>query len=66
MALLVNKASSYDCNIYIKLDNKTINAKSIMGVMSLIIDDGDEVVIITDGTDEEEAAMGIKSFLRSM
>jgi len=66
MALLVNEASSYECQVYIKFENKTINAKSIMGVMSLRFNQGDEVTIVTDGVDQEKAAEGIKAFLSSL
>jgi len=66
MALLVNEASRYDCQVFIRVENKTISAKSIMGVMSLKLNQGDEVTIVTDGVDEEKAAEGIKDFLSSL
>ena len=66
MALLVNEASRYDCQVHIKVENKTISAKSIMGVMSLRLNQGDEITIVTDGVDEEKAAEGIKDFLSSL
>ena len=66
MALLVNEASRYDCQVFIRVENKTISAKSIMGVMSLRLNQGDEVTIVTDGTDEVKAAEGIKDFLSSL
>jgi phosphotransferase system HPr (HPr) family protein len=66
MALLVNEASRYDCQVHIKVENKTISAKSIMGVMSLRFNQGDEIIIVTDGVDEEKAAEGIKEFLGSL
>ena len=66
MALLVNEASRYDCQVFIRVENKTISAKSIMGVMSLRLNQGDEVTIVTDGADEEKAAEGIKNFLSSL
>ena len=66
MALLVNEASRYDSQVYIKIDNKTINAKSIMGMMSLTLAPGDEFVVLTKGPDEQQAADGIKNFLASL
>ena len=66
MALLVNEASRYDCQIYIKVENKTVNAKSIMGVMSLNFNQDQEIVVVTDGVDEEKAAEGIKAFLTTL
>jgi len=65
MALLVNEASRYESKVYIKTGNKTINAKSIMGMMSLTLAPGEEFIILTEGVDEEKAAEGIKAFLAS-
>ena len=63
IALLVQKASQYASKIFILVDNKKINAKSIMGMMSLNLSDGEEVTVLTDGEDEVKAAEGIKTFL---
>ena len=43
-------------------NNKKINAKSIMGMMSLALQEGDEVTVVAEGEDEEKAAEGIKTF----
>ena len=50
--------------VYIQVDNKKINAKSIMGMMSLALQEGDEVTVVAEGEDEEKAAEGIKTFLK--
>ena len=63
IALLVQEASQYASKIFILVDNKKINAKSIMGMMSLNLSDGEEVTVLTDGEDEVKAAEGIKTFL---
>ena len=63
IAMLVQLASSYESTIYVQSDNKKINAKSIMGVMSLALMDGSEVAIDAEGADEKEAAEAIGSFL---
>ncbi|MCI9441203.1 MAG: HPr family phosphocarrier protein [Ruminococcus sp.] len=62
IALLVQEASQYASKVYIKVEEKSINAKSIMGMMSLSLSQGEEVTILTDGEDEEKAAEGIKTF----
>ena len=62
IALLVQEASQYSSKILILADNKKINAKSIMGMMSLSLAEGEEVTVLTDGEDEEKAAEGIKTF----
>ena len=60
IALLVQEASQYASKVYIQVDNKKINAKSIMGMMSLALQEGDEVTVVAEGEDEEKAAEGIK------
>ena len=64
IALLVQEASQYASKVYIQVDNKKINAKSIMGMMSLALQEGDEVTVVAEGEDEEKAAEGIKTFLK--
>lgn len=64
IALLVQEASQYASKVYIQVDNKKINAKSIMGMMSLALQEGDQVTVVADGEDEEKAAEGIKTFLK--
>ena len=62
IALLVQEASQYASTIYIQVGEKHINAKSIMGMMSLSLADGEEITVVTDGEDEQRAAEGIKTF----
>ena len=59
---MVQEASQYASKVYIKVEDKSINAKSIMGMMSLSLSEGEEVTIFTEGEDEEKAAEGIKTF----
>lgn len=62
IALLVQEASQYASKVFIKVEDKSINAKSIMGMMSLSLSEGEEVTILTEGEDEEKAAEGVKTF----
>ena len=55
IALLVQEASQYSSSVYIEVDQKQVNAKSIMAVMSLGVKKGNEVIITAEGEDEEEA-----------
>ncbi len=64
VAVLVQKASMHDSTIYIHAEGKKVNAKSIMGMMSLALQEGDEVTVVAEGEDEEKAAEGIKTFLK--
>lgn len=63
IAMLVQKASQFSSTVHIEVGTKTINAKSIMGMMSLSVCGGDEVVIVTDGEDEQTAADEIVLYL---
>lgn len=63
IALLVQEASQYSSSVYIEVDNKKINAKSIMGMMSLSMGAGDEFTVVADGEDEAEAVAGVERFL---
>lgn len=63
VAMLVQVASQYDSTIYIEAEGKRVNAKSIMGMMSLGMDSGESVTVSADGEDEEAAIEGIEKFL---
>ena len=63
VALLVQVASQHDCSIYVEADNKKVNAKSIMGMMTLGLAPGEEVTVIADGVDEEAAIQSIEQYL---
>ena len=63
IAMLVQVASQFDSSVYIDCDEKHVNAKSIMGMMTLALKDGEEVTIVTDGSDEAKAADEIENYL---
>lgn len=63
VAMLVQVASQYESSVYIDTDSKHVNAKSIMGMMSLGLDAGETVTVICDGADEEAAIAGIEKYL---
>ncbi len=63
VALLVQEASKYDSTVYVQSGERKVNAKSIMGMMSLGLDNGEELVVMADGADEEAAVTGIEHFL---
>ena len=63
VAVLVQIASQYESQIHLVSDDKKINAKSIMGMMSLTLMPGEEITVVANGTDEKEAAAGIERFL---
>lgn len=63
VALLVQVASQFESSVYVEVQDKKVNAKSIMGMMSLGFNSGEEVTIITKGADEEEAMKKIEAYL---
>lgn len=63
VAHLVQKASQYASQVYIVMGSKKINAKSIMGMMSLKLQKGEDVTIVADGQDEDAAVSGVATFL---
>lgn len=63
VAVLVQVASQHESTVYIESTGKRVNAKSIMGMMSLGLNTGEEVNVIADGKDEEEAIISIEKFL---
>lgn len=64
VAMLVQVASQYDSSVYIQTNgNKRVNAKSIMGMMSLGLNSGEKVVVEVNGADEEAAVNHIEKYL---
>lgn len=63
VAMLVQVASKYESSIYLEAGNKKVNAKSIMGMMSLGLDTGEKVNVFAEGADEEAAIVGIENYL---
>lgn len=63
IAMLVQVASRYESSIYLKAEGKKVNAKSIMGMMSLALDMGETVTVTADGSDEQEAVESIGNYL---
>ena len=62
--MLVQVASKYESIIYLESMGKKVNAKSIMGMMSLGLDNGDQVTVTAEGTDEGEAVDAIEKYLQ--
>ncbi len=56
---LVNCAAVFEAEIWIKNGEKTINGKSIMGVLTLAASKGTVLVIEADGSDREDALQAI-------
>ncbi len=65
VAVFVQVASHFESSIYVEAGNKKVNAKSIMGMMTLGLDMGEEVRVSAEGTDEAEAIAEIEKYLSS-
>ena len=63
---LVAEANKYKCNLTVKLDERTVNLKSIMGVMSLGVNNGAFITVCADGEDAEKAILGITQKIYEM
>ncbi len=63
VALLVQVASQFESSVYVACGDKKVNAKSIMGMMSLGLAAGEEVDVIIDGSDENTAMEHIEKYL---
>ena len=59
---LVKMATKYKCDIQAGSIGHTVDAKSILGVMSLALKQGDEMIVTFDGEDEPEAAAAVAEF----
>ena len=61
----IQKANSYRSSIWIEKDDRKVNAKSLLGVLSLGIAKGMTVTLIADGQDEETALAGLVELVDS-
>lgn len=64
-ALFVQTAGKFFSDIYVEMGDKKVNAKSIMGIMALGASNGDEITIIAQGEDENEAVKTLIDLLEN-
>lgn len=63
IAVLVQVASQYESSIYLEVEGKRVNAKSIMGMMTLGLQAGEKMIIEANGSDEDAAVEGIEKYI---
>ena len=63
VAQLVQVASQFNSEIYVEIGKKRVNAKSIMGMMTLGLDAGEEITLSANGDDEAAAMTSIEEYL---
>lgn len=61
----IQKANSYKSSIWVEKDDRRVNAKSLLGVLSLGIAQGMTVTLIADGQDEETALDGLIELIQT-
>ena len=59
----IQKANDFKSSIWIEADERRINAKSLLGVLSMAIVTGTEISLIAEGPDEEEAVKSLAGML---
>ncbi|MBM6619007.1 HPr family phosphocarrier protein [Bacillus suaedaesalsae] len=62
-AMFVQEANRFSSEIFLEKDEKKVNAKSIMGLMSLAVSTGSEVTLLAEGSDEKEAIEALAKFV---
>ena len=63
VALLVQVASQFESDIYVESEQRRVNAKSIMGMMTLGLTSGEDIMVSASGEDEQEAIANIEKYL---
>ena len=63
-ALFVQEASRFSADVFIEKGGKKVNAKSIMGLMSLAINSGAAITLIAEGSDEQEALDALTEYVQ--
>lgn len=61
----IARANEFNCNVWIERNGRRVNAKSLLGILSLGIVGGTDIKIITDGPDEEAAAEALVEMIES-
>ena len=61
----IQKANEYKCSVWIEKNERRVNAKSLLGVLSLGVLQGTEINIIADGADERDAIQAMVSLVHS-
>ncbi|MDG4657152.1 HPr family phosphocarrier protein [Ectobacillus antri] len=62
-ALFVQEANRFQSDVFIEKEGKKVNAKSIMGLMSLAVGANETITIITEGHDEVDALDALVSYV---
>jgi phosphocarrier protein len=61
----IQKANSYKSTLWVEKGDRRVNAKSLLGVLSLGIVKDSEITLIADGVDEDEALAGLADLIEN-
>ena len=61
----IQKANEYKSNIWVEKDERNVNAKSLLGILSLGITRGTSITVVAEGPDEEEAVTALVDLISS-
>ncbi|MCL2030923.1 MAG: HPr family phosphocarrier protein [Oscillospiraceae bacterium] len=61
----IQKANEFKCSIWVEKDERRVNAKSLLGVLSLGIIKGTTITLLADGPDEQEAVDALHDLIVS-
>ncbi|MEH6987038.1 HPr family phosphocarrier protein [Cytobacillus firmus] len=64
-ALFVQEANRFSSDIFLEKDGKKVNAKSIMGLMSLAVSSGSVITLKAEGNDENEALEALANYIQN-
>ena len=59
----IQKANEFKCGIWVEKDERRVNAKSLLGVLSLGITKGTTITLLADGSDEKEAIAALSELV---
>ncbi|MCA1031535.1 HPr family phosphocarrier protein [Bacillus timonensis] len=63
-ALFVQEANRFTSDIFLEKEGKKVNAKSIMGLMSLAVSSGTVITLFAEGNDEQEALEALAKYVQ--
>jgi len=64
ISVLCNRSIEFRSSVIIKIGDKSVNAKSVLGVLSACVKHGDEIELICEGPDEKEALDTLSNMIR--
>lgn len=63
IAMFIQTASQFESSVYVEAGTTRVNAKSLMGMMTLGMPQGEKISVTVDGSDEKKAMEAIEAFL---